>query len=136
MPLSQDEINRPLSPHIFIYKPQLTSVLSIMHRGTGIVLFGGSFLWAIWFMTLAAGSTVYLQAQALLLSPFGLFILLGWSFSLFYHLCNGIRHMFWDIGFGFELSAVYKSGWTVVCSSIALTILTWVIGIMNSKGLL
>ncbi|EKE09121.1 MAG: Succinate dehydrogenase, cytochrome b subunit [uncultured bacterium] len=136
MPLSQEEINRPLSPHLLIYKPQITSVLSIMHRGTGIVLFGGSLLWALWFVLLAAGSTAYIQGQTLLLSPFGLIILLGWSFSFFYHFCNGIRHLLWDIGVGFELSTVRKSGWTVIFASIFLTSVAWALGVMNGKGLL
>ena len=131
-----EEIKRPLSPHLQIYKPQITSVLSILHRGTGIVLFGGSLLWCLWFVSLAAGSAPYHYGQALLLSPLGLLILLGWSFSFFYHLCNGIRHLLWDIGIGYEMTMVRGSGWTVVFSSVILTSLSWVLGFMNWKGLL
>ena len=131
-----EDIKRPLSPHLQIYKPQITSVLSILHRGTGIVLFGGSILWCFWFVSLAASRDTYHQAQALLLSPLGLFIVLGWSFSFFYHLCNGIRHLLWDIGIGYEMSTVRKTGWTVIFSSVLLTGITWAMGFMKWKGIL
>lgn len=130
------EIKRPLSPHLQVYKPQITSVLSILHRGTGIVLFGGSVLWCFWLVNLAGGREAYYQYQALLLNPVGLVILLGWSFSFFYHLCNGIRHLLWDIGIGYEMPTVRKSGWTAVFSSIILTGLIWAMGFMKWKGLL
>lgn len=131
-----EDIKRPLSPHLQIYKPQITSVLSILHRGTGIVLFGGSILWCFWFVNLAWGSETYYQYQDLLLSPLGLFILLGWSFSFFYHLCNGIRHLLWDTGIGYEMSTVRKTGWTVIFSSALLTGITWAMGFMKWKDLL
>ena len=131
-----EEIKRPLSPHLQIYKPQITSVLSILHRATGIVLFGGSILWCFWFVSLAAGRAAYHHGQELLVSPLGLIILLGWSFSFFYHLCNGIRHLLWDIGVGYEMKTVRKSGWTVVFSSVILTGATWALGFMKWKGLL
>jgi succinate dehydrogenase / fumarate reductase cytochrome b subunit len=131
-----EDIKRPLSPHLQIYKPQITSVLSILHRGTGIVLFGGSILWCFWFVSLAGGRDAYHHYQTLLLNPVGLIILMGWSFSFFYHLCNGIRHLLWDIGIGYEMPTVRKSGWTVVFSSVLLTGITWTIGLMKWKGLL
>ncbi|MBX9621403.1 MAG: succinate dehydrogenase, cytochrome b556 subunit [Alphaproteobacteria bacterium] len=131
-----EDIKRPLSPHLQIYKPQITSVLSILHRGTGIVLFGGSILWCFWFVSLTAGIDSYYQLQEFLLSPLGLLILLGWSFSFFYHLCNGIRHLLWDIGIGYEIATVRKTGWTVIFSSILLTGITWAMGFMKWKGLL
>ena len=130
------DIKRPLSPHLQIYRPQITSVLSILHRGTGIVLFGGSILWCFWFISLAAGKDAYHHYQTLLLNSVGLIILMGWSFSFFYHLCNGIRHLFWDIGVGYEMSTVRKSGWTVVFSSILLTGIIWTIGLLKWKDLL
>ena len=120
---------RPLSPHLQIYKIQITSLLSILHRGTGIVLYGGSILWALWFVALAAGPESYTKMQGFLLHPFGLIILLGWSFSFFYHFFNGIRHLMWDLGLGYEMSTVRRTGWIVVFSSIFLTILAWVLGI-------
>lgn len=131
-----EDIKRPLSPHLQIYKPQITSVLSILHRGTGIVLFGGSILWCFWFVSLTAGIDSYYQVQEFLLSPLGLLILLGWSFSFFYHLCNGIRHLLWDIGIGYEMSTVCTTGWTVIFSSVLLTSITWGMGFMKWKNLL
>lgn len=126
-------MQRPLSPHLQVYKIQITSLLSILHRGTGIVLFGGSFLWAFWFMALASGPETYAQVQAFILSPFGLLILMGWSFSFFYHFCNGIRHLIWDLGIGYDMSTVRFSGWTVVTASILLTSVTWFLGMIWAR---
>ncbi|OJW53354.1 MAG: succinate dehydrogenase, cytochrome b556 subunit [Alphaproteobacteria bacterium 41-28] len=124
---------RPLSPHLQVYKIQITSLLSIMHRGTGIVLYGGSILWVLWFLALAAGPQSYYRMQEFLLNPFGLIILIGWSFSFFYHLCNGIRHLLWDIGFGYDMPMVRFTGWTVIISSFFLTALAWIFGILYER---
>lgn len=121
---------RPLSPHLQVYKIQLTSLLSILHRGSGIILYGGAVLSAWWFFTLAQGPEAYGTMQSLLLHPIGLIFLLGLSFSFFYHLCNGMRHLLWDVGMGYELPNVYKTGWIVVFFSIVLTGLAWTLGIM------
>lgn len=125
---------RPLSPHLQVYKIQITSSLSILHRATGIVLFAGAFLWSLWFVALASGAEVFTQYQAFLMNPFGILILLGWSFSFFYHLCNGIRHLIWDLGVGYEIPTVRFSGWVVVISSLLLTIVAWALGIL-CKGI-
>ncbi len=122
------ENKRPLSPHLQVYKIQITSLLSVLHRATGIVLFGGSILWAIWFIVLSMGPHSYTVFQHLLLHPLGLVVLGGWSFSFFYHLCNGMRHLLWDLGYGFEMSTVRFTGWLVVISSIVLTLISWGIG--------
>ena len=124
---------RPLSPHLQVYKIQITSLLSILHRGTGIVLYGGSIVWALWFTALAAGPQSYEAIQAFLLSPIGLIILMGWSFSFFYHLCNGIRHLMWDIGLGYEMSAVRLTGWMVVGMSGILTLISWGLVILDER---
>jgi succinate dehydrogenase / fumarate reductase cytochrome b subunit len=116
----------PLSPHIQIYRPQLTSVLSITHRITGVALSAGSVLLVAWLVAAAAGPHAFLSARAFVHSPGGLLLLLLWTFSLFFHLCNGIRHLFWDSGRGFDLRTIYVSGWTVVASSVVLTGLAWV----------
>ena len=124
---------RPLSPHLQVYKIQITSLLSILHRGTGIVLYGGSVVWALWFTTLAAGPQSYEAIQNFLLSPVGLIVLMGWSFSFFYHLCNGIRHLMWDIGLGYEMSAVRLTGWMVVLTSVLLTSVSWILVILGGR---
>ncbi len=120
--------NRPLSPHLQVYRPQLTSLLSITHRGTGMFLAFSSPVLVYWLWSIAAGAESYAAAQHLLGSNLGRFVLFFWSYSLFYHLCNGVRHLAWDIGAGLEITTLYKTGWWVVVISFALTLLTWVIG--------
>lgn len=126
--------SRPLSPHLQIYKPQLTSVLSISHRATGVALVVGTLLFVWWLAAAAAGPDAYDSAQNFIGSWFGMLLLFGWSFCLFYHLCNGIRHLFWDAGYGLEIETAYTSGWAVVIASVALTIITWFTGIVALGG--
>ena len=118
---------RPLSPDLQIYRPQLTSVLSITHRLTGIALSVGSPLLVFWLISAAAGPSAYATLHGFLGSRLGLALLFGWTYALFFHLCNGIRHLFWDAGYGFELTAIYASGWTVVAASVVLTLAAWII---------
>ena len=127
--------NRPLSPHLQVYRPQLTSVLSIMHRGTGIALGMGTLLLVWWLVAAASGGDAYTDVQAFWGSWIGRLLLLGWSFALFYHLCNGLRHLFWDAGKGFDLDAAYRNGWLVVGAAIVLTVVAWVWG-YSSMGAL
>lgn len=117
---------RPLSPHLSIYKPQISSVLSILHRMTGVFLSLGSILIFWWLVAAASGPACYNSFQGFLGSWFGVLILLGWSWSFFYHLCTGIRHLFWDMGYGFDIDIVNKTGWLAVISSIGLTIAAWI----------
>jgi succinate dehydrogenase / fumarate reductase cytochrome b subunit len=120
--------NRPLSPHLQVYKPQLTTVLSITHRATGIALAVGTLLLVWWIVAAATGESAFANVQAFIGSWIGRLLLLGWSFAVFYHLCNGIRHLFWDAGKGFELETAYMSGRLVVGAAIVLTIVAWVWG--------
>ena len=115
---------RPLSPHLQVYRPQMTSMLSIMHRGTGVFLALGTPLLVYWLVKLAAGPLAYAELQQSLSHWFPQLILVGWSFALFYHLANGIRHLFWDIGKGFEMESLKKSGYAVLASAIVLTSVT------------
>jgi succinate dehydrogenase / fumarate reductase cytochrome b subunit len=119
---------RPLSPHLQVYRWQLTSVLSILHRVTGIALAAGTLLLVYWLAAAAAGPDAFATAQLFVGSIVGRLLLFGWTVALFYHLCNGIRHLFWDAGRGFELKTVYASGWTVVIASALLSILAWIAG--------
>ncbi len=120
-----EKSQRPLSPHLQIYRPQLTSVLSITHRATGIALVAGTLVLVYWLLAVASGAEAYASAQTLLGSWLGRLVLLGFSFAFFYHLCNGIRHLFWDAGLGFELKTAYASGFAVVIVSIVMTGLAW-----------
>ena len=117
--------DRPLSPHIGIYKPQITSVLSILHRATGMFLCLGAVVFAWWVIALALGPEPYAAVRSALGSWLGRLLLFAWTFSFFYHLCNGVRHLFWDAGIGFELRTVHASGMAVVAASIALTIIAF-----------
>lgn len=125
--------NRPLSPHLQVYKVQMTSLLSILHRCTGMVLYGGAVLCTLWVLALAQGPAAYGIMQGFVLHPLGLIILMGLSFSFFYHLCNGIRHLLWDVGVGYELVDVYKTGWIVVTSSFVFTGFSWGLGLIYGK---
>ncbi|MDA0260783.1 MAG: succinate dehydrogenase, cytochrome b556 subunit [Proteobacteria bacterium] len=120
--------NRPLSPHLQIYRPQLTSILSIIHRGTGFVLGIGTLLLAWWLIAAAAGPAAFETVQWFNGGWIGRLVLLGFTFSLFYHLCNGIRHLFWDIGAGFEIKTVNATGLVVVVFSLGFTGLAWILG--------
>ncbi|MEM7442449.1 MAG: succinate dehydrogenase, cytochrome b556 subunit [Pseudomonadota bacterium] len=120
--------SRPLSPHISIYRWQINSVLSILHRGTGIVLAIGTLLLVYWLVSAAAGPDAYRSAQGFIGSFIGQILLIGWAWSLFYHLCNGIRHLVWDAGYGFEISTMMRSSVMVLGAATGLTILVFIIG--------
>jgi len=126
--------NRPLSPHLQVYRPQLTSVLSILHRATGIGLAAGTLLLVWWLIAAATGPTAFDSVQSFIGSLLGRLLLLAWSFALLYHLCNGIRHLVWDTGRGFELKTAYASGWLVVISAAVLTVICWVAGYISLGG--
>jgi succinate dehydrogenase / fumarate reductase cytochrome b subunit len=119
---------RPLSPHLQVYRPQLTSILSIVHRLTGVGLAAGTLLLVYWLAAAAAGPEAFATAQYLVGSFIGRLLLFGWTFCLFYHFCNGIRHLAWDAGYGFEMETLYRSGWLVVGATVVLTLGFWVLG--------
>lgn len=116
---------RPISPHLGIYKWQLTMTLSIVHRATGIALAVGTIVLCALLLSLAAGPESYTTVKSFCGSGFGLFLLFGWTWSLCFHLCNGIRHLAWDTGWGFEIPRAYATGWTVVVLSLVFTVLIW-----------
>jgi succinate dehydrogenase / fumarate reductase, cytochrome b subunit len=119
---------RPLSPHLQVYRFQITSVLSILHRITGTALAAGTLLLVYWLIAVAGGPDTYDAAQSVVGSIVGRILLFGWSWALFFHLTNGIRHLVWDAGKGFELPTVTISGWAVVILSFALTLAAWIAG--------
>lgn len=125
---------KPLSPHLQVYKPQLTSIMSILHRITGVFLSLGTFVLVYWLMAAAEGPEAYQQAQNFLHSWWSLLLLFGWSLALFYHLCNGIRHLFWDAGFGLEIKNVYMTGYLVWIMTFLLTIFTWILAFNMNGG--
>ncbi|HEY1796676.1 MAG TPA: succinate dehydrogenase, cytochrome b556 subunit [Stellaceae bacterium] len=121
--------HQPLSPHLGIYRWQLTSVLSILHRATGIALAVGAILLVSWIGSASDGPGPFAKMQWFLASPVGLILMFGWSVALFYHLCNGIRHLVWDTGRGLDLKSVYASGYAVLAATAVLTIVAWAVGI-------
>ena len=118
---------RPVSPFMLgqYYRFQITSVMSLMHRVSGIVLSLGAFVLAWWLLAVAQGGEAYERVAACLASPFGKLALFGFSLALVYHLLNGIRHLLWDAGWGFQIPQVYKSGYTVVALTLAFTAAIW-----------
>jgi succinate dehydrogenase / fumarate reductase cytochrome b subunit len=123
-------VQRPLSPHLQIYRPQLTSVLSISHRATGVGLGVGTLFLLWWLLAAATSAQAFATAQWFFGSWLGLLMLFGWSYCLFYHLCNGIRHMAWDTGYGLDLRTTYLTGWIVVGASAGLTVVAWIAGLV------
>ena len=119
--------SRPLSPHLQVYRWQITMTMSILHRATGIALAVGAIGLVWWLLAVAAGGESYDRAMACIASPFGLFLLAGFSLSLVYHLLNGIRHLLWDAGWGFEIPEFYASGWTVVALTVVFTLILWIV---------
>ena len=119
------QTQRPLAPHLQIYRPQITSVLSILHRLTGIFLASGALVLVVWLSAISEGKLSYETIQGFFHHRLSqtYFFTLGYSF--FYHLCNGLRHLAWDAGYGFDLKTVHRSGWLAVGMSIILTLLTW-----------
>ncbi len=128
--------NRPLSPHLTIYKPQITSVLSISHRASGFFLYFGLLVFA-WhfifteFQAIAFGKTFVLLVEGFFATIIGKVALLFWLLAFFYHFSNGIRHLFWDIGKGYSIKQVKLSGLAVIASAFALTAYVWFYALKN-----
>ena len=120
---------RPISPNMQNYRPQLTSVLSFAHRLSGAALALCAFGLAGWLLAASVGPAAFAAAQALLLSPLGQVALFLATLALFYHLCNGIRHLIWDSVRAFDLRFIYAGGWLVLAASLILTLALWAWGL-------
>ena len=118
---------RPLSPHLQVYRPQMTSVMSIMHRAAGIVLTTGTLVMTAWLVSLAMGAERYGIVAAALAHPLGQFVLFGYSVALIYHALNGIRHLGWDIGIGLTIPEVYRNGQLVLVLTAVSTVVLWTV---------
>jgi len=127
-------VNRPLSPHLEVYKPQLTSLMSIFNRLTGLALSVGTVFFVWQLLAAASGPAEFASFRALAGSWIGLTALFGWSLSLFYHLLNGIRHLAWDAGWGFDLATTYRTGQLVIAGTLALTAIAWIGGLIVWGG--
>ncbi|MDG4576751.1 MAG: succinate dehydrogenase, cytochrome b556 subunit [Defluviicoccus sp.] len=125
---------RPLSPHIQIYRPQITSGLSIFHRITGVALTLGTLLLTWWLVSAAYGPEAFATAQAFLGSLIGQLVLWGFTFAVFYHLANGVRHLLWDFGWGFELEQLRFSGIVMLAFAAVATLVTLIAGYALAGG--
>ncbi len=121
---------RPLSPHVFIYRWPLAAILSILHRATGVGLAVGVLLLTWWVTAAAIGPGAYEQATGFIGSPIGLFFMFGFSVALFFHLCNGVRHLVWDAGKGFEKTTTATSNVIVIVAALTLTAVSWLLAWM------
>lgn len=117
---------RPLSPHLGIYRKLLTMVTSITHRITGVALTVGTLLFTAWLVILAFAPESYADFTSFITSPFGLFILVGFTWAFCYHLSNGIRHLIWDMGYGLRVDQINITGPLVIISSVVLTAIIWI----------
>jgi succinate dehydrogenase / fumarate reductase, cytochrome b subunit len=122
---SNQKLQRPLSPHLQVYKPQITSVMSILHRITGTFLSLGSLVMAYWLYAAAYDMVAYDCIYKCFTSILGRLLLVAWSAAFYYHLCNGIRHLMWDMGKGLEIHQVKRTGLMVLLITAVLTISTW-----------
>jgi succinate dehydrogenase / fumarate reductase cytochrome b subunit len=122
--MSNPKFERPLSPFMN-YRWQYTNTLSILHRVTGLALSVGLLLFVYWLVSAANGPEAYASAQAVFAHPLTIVLLVGFSFAFFYHLMNGVRHLVWDAGHGFEKSTARTSGWLVFIGAVVLTAMLW-----------
>jgi succinate dehydrogenase / fumarate reductase cytochrome b subunit len=132
--LSSAARKRPLSPHLQIYRWEITSVLSIMHRMTGVALYFGSLLLVMWVTAAAYSPDLFYKLHNFWGTGLGRIFLCGWSICFFYHLMNGVRHLCWDAGVGFELKDAVVTGWTVVIGTIILTAISWSVAFGLESG--
>ena len=122
--MSNPKIERPLSPFM-MYRWQYTNTLSILHRATGCALSVGLLLFVYWLVAVASGPEAYASAREVFAHPVIIVLLVGFSFAFFYHLLNGVRHLVWDAGYGFEKDKARTSGWLVFLGSVVLTAFLW-----------
>ena len=116
---------RPLSPHLQVYRWQITMTMSILHRATGVALAVGAFAVAWWLLAVAGGSETFETFRTVAQSWVGKVALFGFSFCLIYHFLNGLRHLLWDVGYGYEIPKLYATGWTVVALAVLITGAVW-----------
>ncbi len=122
--------NRPLSPHLQIYRWPITMTMSIVHRVTGVGLYFGTVLLVWWLAAAAAGPRAFDFANAVLGSWFGLIVLFGYTWALIHHMLGGIRHFIWDFGIGLDKRAADTIAWATLAGSLGLTVIVWAVGLV------
>ena len=126
--------NRPLSPHLQIYRWKMTMAMSIFHRVTGGALYFGTLLLAWWLIAAASGPSAYANVQAFTSSFIGRLIVFGYTWALLHHLLSGIRHLIWDLGYGFKANEREALTWGALIAGISLTVLVWIIAYAVGGG--
>jgi len=126
---------RPLSPHLGIYRPTINMVMSIVHRISGAALYFGTVLLAAWLISIAQGPKAFNVVNAIFAHPLGKFVLFGYTWALMHHMLGGMRHLLWDTGRGFDLRTVNILSWLSIIGSIALTLAVWYVG-LRMQGVL
>ena len=127
---ARQTVERPLSPHLRIYKPLINMVMSILHRLTGAALYFGTLLLAAWLLGAAIGEDQFNYVNALFAHPLGQLVLFGYTWALAHHMLGGIRHLIWDTGRGLQIWQVNVLSWLTILCSIALAIAVWAVGLM------
>ncbi len=128
-PASAKIASRPLSPHLQIWRWTPTMAASITHRATGVALYSGTILLSIWLCAVAGGEALYAPVAAFLGSPLGVFVLFAYTWALMFHACNGLRHLYWDTGRGFNVKTAQMTAWLVFAASLFLAILIVAAGV-------
>lgn len=123
-----ERVARPLSPHLQVYRWPISMALSILHRASGIALGFGTLAFTWWIISVAISPHALVVAQTVFGSILGKLILAGWTFALIFHLCTGIRHLFWDAGYGFVAPVYERSGWIAIAAAVCGTVLVLIIG--------
>src|ERR1700761_5220191 len=123
--------DRPMSPHLQVWRWHVTMATSILHRATGIALYVGALVIVGWVVALASGAEAFGTYRALLGSPLGLLVLFGLTVAFLYHLANGVRHLFWDSGKGFEPKTADMTGWAAIVFGVVAAVLIWIIAFLN-----
>ena len=127
-------VRRPLSPHLQVYRWQITNTLSILNRLSGVACSAGTLLLVWWLVAVASGPIPFARVQWFVGSWIGLLMLFGWTVALVYHLFAGIRHLAWDAGYGFDLPTTHATGWAVVIATGVATVLVWIAGLFFVGG--
>jgi succinate dehydrogenase / fumarate reductase cytochrome b subunit len=128
-------IERPLSPHLSVYRIMINTVMSIVHRLTGAALYFGTLLLAAWLVAAAMGERQFTMVNSLFGHPLGQLVLFGYTWAIFHHMLGGLRHFIWDTGRGFAIWQINLLSWLTIIGSISLTLATWFIG-LTLKGVL
>jgi succinate dehydrogenase / fumarate reductase cytochrome b subunit len=127
----KEPINRPLSPHLQIYRLPLTAILSIIHRATGVAITLGMIYLVVWLMGIAEGPPAFQDTQAFLDSGFGRLLLFLWTFALFFHFVHGVRHLIWDTGMTFDRAEMDRNAIVEIGAATGLTLIVWIIRLVG-----